>query len=73
VAERETPCNEKLPHLYFSPIFNQVIKSRMRWAGMLNAWLRTEMHAGFWWGNVKDRNHLEDLDVYGKDNINMDF
>ena len=22
-----------------------------------------EFHAGIWWGNVKVRNHLEDLDV----------
>jgi len=22
---------------------------------------RTEMHAGFWWGNMKERDHIEDL------------
>jgi len=24
-----------------------------------------EMHTGFWWGNLKERNHLEDLGVAG--------
>jgi hypothetical protein len=23
-------------------------------------------HAGFWWGNLKDRDHLEELEVDGK-------
>jgi hypothetical protein len=27
---------------------------------------RKEVHAGFWWGNLEERNHLEDL---GIDNI----
>jgi hypothetical protein len=25
-----------------------------------------EMHAEFWWGNLKERGHLEDLDVCEK-------
>jgi hypothetical protein len=24
------------------------------------------MHTGFWWGNLKDRNNLRDLEVDGK-------
>jgi hypothetical protein len=24
---------------------------------------RSEMHTGFWWGNVKERNHLHELTV----------
>jgi hypothetical protein len=23
-------------------------------------WETKEMHAGFWWGNLRERNHLED-------------
>jgi len=24
---------------------------------------REEVHTGFWWGNLKERDHLEDLSV----------
>jgi hypothetical protein len=27
---------------------------------------RREIHAGFWWGNLKDRDHLKDLGVCGR-------
>ena len=26
---------------------------------------RIEVHVGFWWGNLEERNHLEDLSVDG--------
>jgi hypothetical protein len=26
-------------------------------------WGRGEVHRGFWWGNLKERDHLEDLNV----------
>jgi hypothetical protein len=32
---------------------------------MSNVWRRREVHTGFWWGNLKERGHLEDLDVDG--------
>jgi len=47
-------CNEELYDLYCSPNVIQVIKSRrMRWVGPAQG--RREMHAGFWWGNLKER------------------
>jgi hypothetical protein len=27
---------------------------------------RGKVHTGLWWGNVRERNHLEDLDVDGR-------
>jgi hypothetical protein len=29
-------------------------------------WEDTEMHAGFWCGNLKDRDHVDDLVVDGR-------
>jgi hypothetical protein len=26
-------------------------------------WRRREVHTGFWWGNLSERNHLEDPDL----------
>jgi len=31
------------------------------------------MHAGFWWGNLRGRGHLEDPDVDGMENIKKDL
>jgi len=38
-----------------------------RWDGsvMWHAWGRRIMHVGFWWRNLKRRNHLEDLGTDG--------
>jgi len=33
---------------------------------MCHVWGIVEVHAGIWWGNVKVRNHLEDLGIDGK-------
>jgi hypothetical protein len=45
---------------------NWVIKSKgIRWAGHVAYTGRQEMRTGFWWGNLKERNHLEDLGVDG--------
>jgi hypothetical protein len=39
-------------------------KSRnMKWVGHMESMGRGEVHTGFWWGNLKERQHLEDLSV----------
>ena len=35
--------------------------------------LGTARHTGFWWGNLKGRDHLEHVYADGGDNIKMDF
>jgi hypothetical protein len=51
-----------------------MIKSRrMRWAAMWHVWRRKEMYTGYWWENVLERGHLEDLGVDGEDSIKVDF
>jgi hypothetical protein len=37
----------------------------MRWAGHVAHMVEGEMDKGFWWGDVMERNHLEDLGVDG--------
>jgi hypothetical protein len=45
----------------------QVIKSRIiRWAGHLARLGRREASAGFWWGNLRERNLSGDPGVDGK-------
>ena len=37
----------------------------MKWAGHVARMGRGELHTGFWWGNLRERGHLEDLGVDG--------
>ena len=59
--------NEELNDLYSSPNINQVIKlRRTRWAGhVAHMGGRGEVHTGFWWGNMRERDYLEDPGIDG--------
>jgi len=37
---------------------------KKRWAG--HVWGKVEVYTGFWWGNLKNRDHLEDPGVDGR-------
>jgi len=51
--------NEELNNLY-SPGIVRVIKSRrMRWAGHVEHMGERRDYTGFWWGNLRERDHLE--------------
>jgi hypothetical protein len=44
-----------------------VIKSRrMRWAGHVALTAGGEMYTGFWWENLRERDHLEDPGINGR-------
>jgi hypothetical protein len=59
--------NEELHGLFCSPNIVRVIKSRrMGWAGHVARMERGEAHAGFWWGDLRIRDRLEDLGVDGR-------
>jgi len=59
--------NEELNDLYSLPNIVQVIKlRRMRWAGHVVLVGRGEVSTGFWWGNLRERDHLGDPDVDGR-------
>jgi hypothetical protein len=52
--------------IYISNIV-RVIKSRkMRWAGHIARIGEKRAYTGFWWGNLKERNHLGDPDLDGR-------
>jgi hypothetical protein len=59
--------NEALNDLYSLPNTVRLIKSRrMKWAGHVARMGRGEVYTGFWWGNLKERDHLEDPSVDGR-------
>jgi hypothetical protein len=33
---------------------------------MWHAWWAGELHVGFWWGDLRERNHFEDLGLDGR-------
>jgi len=59
--------NEKLNGMYSSPNIVRVIKStRTRWTGRVSRMGRGEAYTGFWWGNMRERDHLGDPRVDGR-------
>jgi hypothetical protein len=58
-------CNEKLHDLHSLPNTIQVIKSRRREEHVAHTGVRKQ-HTGCWWGNLRERDHLEDLGIDGR-------
>ena len=57
--------NEELNDAYSSPNIVLAIKLRMRWAGHVAHMGegRGEAYTGFWWGNLREQDYLEDPGV----------
>jgi hypothetical protein len=59
--------NKELYALYFSLNIIRVIKSRrVRWARHVARMRAGELHAVFWWGDPRERDHLEDIGEDGR-------
>jgi len=59
--------NEELNDLYSSPNIVRVIKSRrMRWAWHVACMGERRGYKGFWWGNLREKDHLQDPGVDGR-------
>jgi hypothetical protein len=60
-AEWRKLHNVELNNLYSSVNIIRVIKTRtMKWAGHVVRVGIGELNTGFWWGNLKEGDHLED-------------
>jgi hypothetical protein len=58
--------NEKLNDLYSSPNIIRMIKSRkLSWEGHVAYMGERRGPTGFWWGNLRERHHLEDKGIDG--------
>ena len=59
--------NEELNDLYYSSNIVRAIKSRrMRCAGHVARMGRGVVYTGFWWGTLRERDHLGDPSVDGR-------
>jgi len=38
----------------------------MRWAGQVARMERGQVHTGFWWGSLREEDHLDDWGIDGR-------
>jgi hypothetical protein len=59
--------NGNINDLYCYPNIIRLIESgRMRWVGFVARMGKIQVHTGFWWGNLGERDNFEDPGVDGR-------
>ena len=64
--ERRRVCNEEIYDLHLSPNVIWVTKSRRRKEGHITHMGDRRGAKDFWWKNLGDSDHFEDLGLYGR-------
>jgi len=60
--------------MYCPPNIIWVVESRrIRWAGYVECVRDWRCASGFWWRDLREGDHLEDLGISCEDNIKMDL
>jgi hypothetical protein len=63
---RKLQREEELHNFYTSLDINKIVKSTwMRWSACVAHTGQKRNDTGFWWGNLKKRDHLQDLGIDG--------
>ena len=57
---------EEIHDLYSSPNIIHAVKSRMRWVEYAACMGDRNVHTRLWWGDLRERGHLEDLGIDGR-------
>ena len=57
---------EELGELYSAPNIRVIKSRRMRWEGHVSRTGTGEVHTGFWWGDLRERDRLKDVGVDGR-------
>jgi hypothetical protein len=65
--------SEELSDLCCSPSIAQMIKLRMRWSVYVTYMGRGVVYTGIWWGNLRERDDLDDPGVNGRISVRWIF
>jgi hypothetical protein len=48
-------------------------QEELDWQSVWHLWVTGRVLTGFWWGNLRERDHLEDLGIFGEIILKIDL